>query len=140
VKRSIPAAMLVALVVGACSNAPAAPVAATLGPTPAPTAVPTPTPVPLDVDKGSVSSPVARGDKATATIRTASGADCKIVVEYDSGPSQAAGLGEKTADADGAVSWTWTVGQTTKEGKYPITVTCFKAERQGTLETTFEVK
>jgi hypothetical protein len=132
--------VLLALAAAACSDAPGVPVVATTGPTPTPTAVPTPTPLPLDVDKGSVSSPVARGDKATVTIRTAAGADCKIVVEYESGPSQAAGLGEKTADADGAVSWTWTVGQTTKVGKYPITVTCFKAEREGTLETTFEVK
>jgi hypothetical protein len=140
VKVRLAAAMVAALALGACSNVPGAPVVATLGPTPTPTAVPTPTPVPLDVDKGSVSSPVARGDKATVTIRTAAGADCKIVVEYESGPSQASGLGEKTADADGAVSWTWTVGQTTKLGTWPITVTCFKAERQGTLETSFEVK
>jgi hypothetical protein len=132
--------MVVALIVGACSNAPGVPVVATLGPTPTPTAVPTPTPVPLEVAKGSVTSPVARGDKATLTVRTAASADCKIVVEYQSGPSQAAGLGEKTADANGDVSWTWTVGQTTVTGRWPITVTCFKAERQGTLETSFEVK
>ena len=138
-KVRLVAAMVVALVVGACSNAPGVPVAATLGPTPTPTAVPTPTPVPLDVTKNSMSSPVAHGDKATLTISTAAGADCKIVVEYGSGPSQAAGLGEKTADASGGVSWSWTVGQTTKPGRYPITVTCFKAERQGTLELSIEV-
>lgn len=133
------AALVIALVVGACSNAPAVPVAATAAPTPTPTAAPTPTPIPLDVTKNSMSSPVARGDKATLTVSTAAGADCKIVVEYGSGPSQAAGLGEKTADDAGGVSWTWTVGQTTKPGRYPVTVTCFKGERQGTLELTFEV-
>jgi hypothetical protein len=131
--------MVVALVVGACSNGPVVPVAATLGPTAAPTPVPTPTPIPLDITKGAMTSPVARGDKATLTIHTAVGADCKIAVEYDSGPSQASGLVEKTADASGDVSWTWTVGQTTKTGKWPITVTCFKADRQGVLRTTFEV-
>ena len=88
------AAMVVALVVGACSNGPAVPVAATLGPTAAHTPVPTPTPIPLDITKGAMTSPVARGDKATLTIHTAVGADCKIVVEYDSGPSQASGLVE----------------------------------------------
>lgn len=130
--------VLAALLVG-CSNAPGVPVAATLGPTLTPTAVPTPTPIPLDVKKNSMTSPVAHGDKATLTISTAAGADCKIVVEYGSGPSQAAGLGEKTADASGGVSWTWTVGQTTKAGRYRATVTCFKDNREGTLEVTFEV-
>ena len=133
-------AMVAAVLFGACSNAPGAPVSATLRPTPTPTAVPTPTPIPLDITKGNLTSPVAQGGKATVTIHTAVGADCKIVVEYDSGPSQASGLVEKTADASGDVSWSWTVGQTTKAGKWPITVTCFKADRQGTLETTFEVR
>jgi hypothetical protein len=132
--------MVVALVAGACSNGPGVPVVATLGPTPTPTAVPTPTPVPLDITKGGITSPVAKGDKATLTIHTAVGADCKIEVEYDSGPSKASGLVEKTADAAGDVSWTWTVGQTTKTGSWPITVTCFKENREGTLETSFEVK
>ena len=134
------AGIVLAVVISACSNAPAAPVAATLGPTPAPTPIPTPTPIPLDITKGGMTSPVAKGDKATLTVHTAVGADCKIVVEYDSGPSQASGLVEKTADTNGDVSWSWTVGQTTKAGTYPITVTCFKAERQGTLETSFVVQ
>ena len=134
------AGIVLAVVISACSNAPAAPVAATLGPTPAPTPIPTPTPIPLDITKGGMTSPVAKGDKATLTVHTAVGADCKIVVEYDSGPSQASGLVEKTADANGDVSWSWTVGQTTKAGTYPITATCFKAERQGTLETSFVVQ
>ena len=131
--RSI--ALIVAVVVAGCSTP-----AATPAPTPTPTAVPTPTPVPLDITKASMTSPVAKGDKATLTIHTAVGADCKIVVEYDSGPSKASGLVEKTADDAGDVSWSWTVGQTTRSGTWPITVTCFKAEREGTLETTFEVK
>jgi hypothetical protein len=139
VRVRLAAAALLALLLGACSNAPGVPISATPGPTAAPTPVPTPTPIPLDISKGGMTSPVARGDKATLTIHTAVGADCKIVVEYDSGPSQASGLVEKTADAAGDVSWTWTVGQTTKAGKWPVTVTCFKAERQGVLETTFEV-
>lgn len=135
--------VVLAVVIAACSNAPAP---TTLGPgptpkaTPAPTPIPTPTPIPLDVTKGGMTSPVAKGDKATLTVHTAVGADCKIVVEYDSGPSQASGLVEKTADTNGDVSWSWTVGQTTKSGTYPITVTCFKAERQGTLETSFVVQ
>ena len=137
-RARIAVVVFAALLVGACSNAPGVPVAATLAPTP--TAVPTPTPVPLDITKGGMTSPVNKGDKATLTIHTAVGANCKIVVEYDSGPSQASGLVEKTADAAGDVSWSWTVGQTTKVGKWPITVTCFKAERVGTLETTFEGK
>ena len=134
------AGFVLAVVISACSNAPAAPGAATLGPTPAPTPIPTPTPIPLDITKGGMTSPVAKGDKATLTVHTAVGADCKIVVEYDSGPSQASGLVEKTADTNGDVSWSWTVGQTTKAGTYPITVMCFKAERQGTLETSFVVQ
>ena len=132
--------IVITLVVGACSNGPAATTIPTPKPTAAPTPVPTPTPIPLDITKGNVTSPVAQGGKATVTVHTAVGADCKIVVEYDSGPSSASGLVEKTADASGDVSWSWTVGQTTKAGKWPITVTCFKADRLGTLQTTFEVK
>ena len=137
--RRLTVGIVIAIACAACSNAPGEPIAATLGPTAAPTAVPTPTPVPLDVTKGSMTSPVARGDKATLTIHTAVGADCKIVVEYDSGPSQASGLVEKTASEAGDLTWTWSVGRTTKVGKWPVTVTCFKGDREGTLETSLEV-
>jgi micrococcal nuclease len=61
-------------------------------------------------------------------------------VSYDSGPSQASGLGTQTADASGKVSWSWTVGRNTKTGEWPIEIACFKGERDGTLSTSFRVR
>jgi hypothetical protein len=112
--------------------------AATIQPTPAATAEPTappPTPPPSPPTTASpapatavtftfVSSPVARNANATATVQTTPTVGCTIVVTYNSGPSTAAGLAPKTADAYGIVSWTWKVGGNTALGTYPIRVTC----------------
>jgi len=45
-------------------------------------------------------------------------------VRYKSGPSKAQGLGPKTADAGGDVSWSWKVGTNTTPGAWPVTITC----------------
>jgi hypothetical protein len=44
-------------------------------------------------------------------------------VYYKSGPSNAQGLGSKTADGSGHVTWTWKVGTTTTPGTWSIVVT-----------------
>ena len=69
-------------------------------------------------------SSVARGTNATVGVKTAPRASCSISVVYKSGPSTAAGLGDKTANATGAVSWTWRVGSKTTTGSWPVTVRC----------------
>lgn len=88
-----------------------------------PTLAPTPQPALLLVFT-SLTSPIAAGSYATATVTTAPGARCSIVVEYKSGPSTAAGLEPKTANSSGIASWTWKVGTRTTPGSWPVTVTC----------------
>jgi competence protein ComEC len=84
----------------------------------------------------SVSSPVSQGANATLDAKTSPNASCAITVYYKSGPSKASGLGPKTADAGGLVSWTWKVGARTTLGSWRIEVTCNGV----TKETTFMVQ
>jgi len=81
----------------------------------------------------SVTSPVAPGSNATLTILTEPNAQCTITVNYKSGPSSASGLGAKTADSQGNVSWTWNVGKSTTAGTWQIVVT---ATYQGNTVTS----
>jgi hypothetical protein len=76
-------------------------------------------------------NPVARGRKATLTLRAEPGQTVYLTVVYKSGESQARNLGMATADERGIVSWTWHVsGNTTpgtwfweakSEGREPLT-------------------
>jgi len=84
----------------------------------------------------SVTSPVSKGAYASLTAKTSPNASCSITVYYKSGPSEASGLGPKTADASGMVSWTWKVASRTTSGTWRIVVNCNGI----TKETTFEVK
>lgn len=70
----------------------------------------------------SVTSPVIGGNNATLTAKGKPGTEYDIRVVYSSGESSAEGLENKTAAADGTVSWTWKVGSRTKPGTYTITV------------------
>jgi hypothetical protein len=97
--------------------------APTVAPTPKPTATPAPS---LALAFTTFTSPIEAGGNATAAVKTAGGAACNIRVVYKSGASKAAGLGDKTADAAGNVSWTWRVGTGTTPGSWPVTVTCSK--------------
>jgi hypothetical protein len=55
------------------------------------------------------------GSSCTVLGRTRPDAPCHLDVVYPNGrKSTAQGLGDKTADADGFVRWTWTVGSSTK--------------------------
>lgn len=84
----------------------------------------------------SVTSPVSRGATATLTAKSAPNASCSITVYYKSDPSKAQGLGPKTADSNGMVSWSWMVGPRTTPGSWRIVVTC----NQVTQETSFMVQ
>lgn len=84
----------------------------------------------------SVTSPVDKGSLATLIVKTSPNASCTITVAYKSGPSHASGLGPKSADAGGTVSWTWRVAAGTTSGTWPIDVTCNGV----TKSTTFTVR
>lgn len=71
-----------------------------------------------------VTSPVAPGDVAIATVAAAAGSRCTIEVAYRSGLSEAQGLAAATAGEDGAVTWTWIVGINTTAGDWVIAVEC----------------
>ncbi|MGZ4163536.1 MAG: stalk domain-containing protein [Tumebacillaceae bacterium] len=70
----------------------------------------------------SVVSPVHRNGVETVVAHVPPGTTASIEVDYKSGPSQAAGLDEKTADASGNVSWSFKVGGNTTLGSWPVTV------------------
>jgi len=93
------------------------------------TVAPAPPTAPASAPAGGVTitrepGTVRRGATATVAARTTPGAQCSIVVRYKSGPSQAQGLGPKTAAANGDVSWSWMVGTRTTPGAWPVTITC----------------
>jgi hypothetical protein len=68
------------------------------------------------------------------TVRTAPGATCSITVTYKSGPSSAQGLTQKTADSNGAVTWSWIVGGNTTAGSWPIDVRCGSSSARATFD------
>jgi hypothetical protein len=65
------------------------------------------------------------GGYASVTIQTNPGADCSIRYVTPHGTiSQARGLENQSADADGKVSWNWKIGSKTEPGNGGVTVTC----------------
>ena len=93
------------------------------------TVAPAQAPTPTNAPSGGVTitrapGTVRRGATATVAAHTAPGAQCSILVRYKSGPSKAQGLGPKTADEGGDVSWAWKVGTNTTPGAWPVTITC----------------
>jgi hypothetical protein len=125
------------------SNGPTAKATTAPKPTPKPTPIPTPKatpkPVVLTLRIASVTSPAYRNSFATLVARTHSGASCSIEVDYASGPSSAAGLGDKTASSSGSVSWTWKVGGRTTLGTWPIYVSCTWKGQSANAQTSFRV-
>lgn len=82
----------------------------------------TPEPVQALIELASLTSPISHGSNATISIKGKPNTEYNITVEYKSGPSTAAGLGAKTSDSSGHVSWTWKVGTRTTPGSWPITI------------------
>lgn len=107
-------------------------------PTPTPTPTTKPSPIPVQTTVRFVNAPLtaSRGSYATLKVKTAANTACSIEVDYKSGPSTAAGLGPKSSDGAGNVSWTWKVGATTTRGSWPITVTCGDASAQTYIKVT----
>ncbi len=90
---------------------------------------------PMRVELASLTSPVRPGENATITILTTPGAECKLTIQYSSVSKE---LEPQTADGDGTVTWTWTVGPFTTPGTWPIVATC--SEHRGTLEASLVVR
>ena len=125
-------------------------------PTPSPTSTPTPAPTPRPATPAPiqpapvqpapvqaatvafVNAPLSarHGTATTLIVKTSPNTGCSIEVDYKSGPSTAQGLGPKTSDAAGNVSWTWIVGSRTTLGQWPIYVTCGSASGQTHITVT----
>lgn len=71
----------------------------------------------------SITSPIEAGSYAVLIAEATPNSQCTITVYYNSGPSSASGLGAKTADSNGNVSWEWKIGSNTSPGEYKIIVT-----------------
>jgi micrococcal nuclease len=98
------------------------------------------TPGALSLQIVSVTSPVEAGATATLVAKAVPGAQCKITVNYKSGPSSASGLGPKVADSNGNVSWSWTVGVNTTPGTWQIVVESGLNGETASQTTTFAVQ
>jgi micrococcal nuclease len=83
---------------------------------------------------------VARNARASVTIKTTTGAECGIDVQYPSGSSTADGLEPQTANASGAITWKWVVTRDVKKGSVPIVITCTLGDQSGRADTSFKVK
>lgn len=103
-----------------------------------PTAVPTSTKLAVRVSSRTAS--VSRNSTASVSIKTSPNSRCSIEVDYKSGPSTASGLGDKTANSTGAVSWSWRVGSNTTRGTWPIYIDCQLGNRSGSVSTSFTVR
>jgi micrococcal nuclease len=104
--------------------------------TPTPPATASPAPAQTVVTFLNAPLTVSRGSNATLQVKTAPNTSCSIQVDYASGPATAAGLGPKTSNSAGAVSWTWKVGANTTRGAWPITVTCGGGSAQTKITVT----
>lgn len=80
-------------------------------------------PVVRPIEVISHTKSVKRGSMASIKIRGTANVQYNCMVRYKSGFSTAAGLGTKTADEEGFVSWTWRVGGNTTRGSWPIIIT-----------------
>ena len=65
----------------------------------------------------------SRNENATISITGLPNTQYSIAVYYNSGKSTAAGLVNKTSDANGHVSWTWKIGSKTNPGTYRAVIT-----------------
>jgi micrococcal nuclease len=122
------------------TNAPTKKPGATSKPTAEPKASTRPASTKLPVTVSSRTASVPRNGTASVSIKTSAKARCSIEVDYNSGPSTAAGLNEKTAGSTGVVSWSWKVGSNTTRGTWPIYVTCGLGSRSGSAKTSFTVR
>lgn len=65
---------------------------------------------------------ISRNETGTVTIKGKPNTSYTITVYYKSGPSTADGLGTKTSDGNGYVTWNWKIGGRTSFGTFKIVV------------------
>ncbi len=87
----------------------------------------------------TITSPVAQGSNAAITVGTNATSTCSISVVYNNVPSKDSGLMNKTADAYGIVSWSWTVEPTVPVGSWPVTVSCTYHGRSAVVQSNLVV-
>lgn len=80
-------------------------------------------PIQSTVEIISIPPPTKRNETACVTIRGIPYETYALAVKYKSGWSIADGIGKKTADADGYVTWKWKVGGRTTPGIWKIRIT-----------------
>jgi hypothetical protein len=88
---------------------------------------------PVGVAINALTTPVAIGTNASASIATTAGSKCTIVVTYANGISTDSGLAPKQADDYGSVTWTWTIGASVAPGTGTVKVTCAYNGRTGVV-------
>ncbi len=95
----------------------------------------------LTVRLSSVPASVPAGSSATVAARTTPGAICSIAVVLPSGrvSTVKALLHQQTADAAGAVAWTWRITSNTGRGTAGVSVTCTSGGRSATASGTFTI-
>ena len=99
----------------------------------------TPHKLPDDIDIGSsiqmLSSPVSPGDNASLSIRTTERAVCAVkIIRLDDYQKEVArvtdsGLGDKTADEFGTVTWTWTMPADAALAKWTADIFCTRGTK-----------
>lgn len=87
----------------------------------------------------SLTSPVLAGTNASLAIKTNPGSQCISKVTYGSETSHDSGLGPKTADDYGVVTWVWTVEATVPKGTWPIGVTCSSGKKSAAAQASLQV-
>jgi len=85
----------------------------------------------LGVQLSSLSSPVKRGHLASASAHSGPHLRCTIKLVVGGHAISASGLGARTTNASGNVSWSWVVPSATRTGSWPVTVTCQSGSRSG---------
>ncbi|MFH0928324.1 MAG: hypothetical protein V1821_02505 [bacterium] len=80
------------------------------------------------------------GQAASVTVKTLPGAVCNIdIFVVTRTPVAWAGLGDKTADAEGLCSWKWTVKSGTKTGSWGVKIAASKDGFSDDVWTTMNV-
>lgn len=83
----------------------------------------------------SLSSPISPGDNASLSVRTTEGAVCAVkIIHLDDTQKELArvndsGLGDKTADEFGLVTWTWTMPSNAAIAKWTADVYCTRGDK-----------
>jgi hypothetical protein len=100
-----------------------------------PTPTPTPTPVVVSIQSIEISSPVALGDNATVTMKTAPGAKCYINYYTPSGNlSTSQDLKSVVSGVDGTCTWEWRIANNTTPGKGRLIVFVDGIEEEHEIE------